>query len=125
MMCIFEDLVLIMNLYDFLNICGHAIFVGLGLITFYIAVSYGDVTLLSIVLTSDIPIRVVMQFVMFSDLQPEQTGWVDVLGAMLVALAVSILPISQLIARYRDKTGAKNEPSEDTETKPFIDHEIQ
>ena len=71
---------------------------------FFEAIVYGEVNLVTIVFTSQIPMKVLFQFVIFPHMQKETTDWLDILGAMLVMLGLTGLPTYQLIRDNLEKT---------------------
>ena len=115
LMACFENVKLILGLKDILFTSLHTIFCAFMIATYFISISYGEVILVSIVITSDIPMRVFFQFVGFSDIQAVQTGWWDIMGAILVTIGVLVLPCWEL----SEKDSLDQEVNE---TKSLVQH---
>ena len=117
-MLFIEDVVISMSIDDWLLVFGHAAFAALLIMSYYIGLYYGELYLLSLTLTAEIPMRVFVQFVAFTQLQPETTGWVDIVGASVVTLGIIILPIGHLLGNQEEK---KVHSTEDCEQKALLD----
>ena len=102
LMLFLEHLKLHLSMTDALLIFGHCIFGALTVIAFYITVAYGDLILVSLISTLEIPMREFAQYLLFPDLQPQQTGWMDVTGCLFVLAAILLLPLDQLYKKYKD-----------------------
>ena len=71
---------------------------------FFEEIVYGEVNLVTIMFTSQIPMKVLFQLIIFPYMQKEVTDRFDIVGAMLVTLGLEGLPGYQLIRYHLEKT---------------------
>ena len=81
----------------------HGVCAVFAIVSLYVCISYGEIVLMCIVSTSAIPMREFSQFILFPELQPAETNWLDLLGAGLVTVAILILPCNELIKEYKER----------------------
>ena len=66
---------------------------GVAVISFYAAIVYGDPNLVALIFTIEIPLRVLIQYLIFPHLQPVAGNTLDVIGAAFVTAAVVARPL--------------------------------
>ena len=96
MIC-FEEIVISLSLYEIFLVLGHSILIGIGLVSHYVAICEGEINFVCIVFNAEIPMKVIVQFLIFPDMQIVQTNWLDIVGAMLVIIATILLPLHEIL----------------------------
>ena len=74
---------------------------GLHVVTAFATAAFGEVHIVTISMATELPMRVFFQFIGFSKWQSVTTGWIDILGAVIVIIGVMLLPCKALVEEYR------------------------
>ena len=63
----------------------------------------GGMILTSIILSMEIPMKILLQFTVFASIQKMNTGVMDIFGGLMILLAVLLLPVNEFIQLKREK----------------------
>ncbi len=63
----------------------------IAVFTHFAAMQFGSPTSVAITLSSEIPMRMVCQYILFRDLQPLKGGMGDIIGSVLITIGI-VLP---------------------------------
>ena len=110
MMLSFETIVIDLTIKEVFLVLGHSVLTGIGLVAHYAAICKGDVNVVCILLTAEIPMKVFVQFLIFPDMQIVHTNWLDIFGAALVVIATILLPLHEI---FKDKCSTYNNNNEE------------
>ncbi len=103
LMPIFEKLTFVSNIVPILLVIGHAVSAGLSIIFICLALERAPGMVVSLALTSDLPIRVLAQYLVIPNYQPPGGGMFDIIGAAVVTLALCLPGIWDIIDKRQEK----------------------
>ncbi len=106
---ILEEITFVSDIGTILLVIGHAATAGISVILFCLALEIVPAVIVSLILTSDLPIRVLAQYVVIPDYQPPGGGLWDILGSVVVTIALCLAGIWDLMDRRKEKQQTNDE----------------
>ncbi len=86
----FEKITFVTDIKSIILVIGHAGAAGLCVMLFYTAVELTPAILVSLAITSEQPMRTLAQYVIIPDYQASRGGPFDIIGSMVVTIALSL-----------------------------------
>ena len=120
LMCIFESdrLSFPNEINKMFYLLIHVVVTGIGSFTKSAAIYCGSSTIVAIVCNSEIPLKMLCQYFVFSDLQPVDNSMSDVVGAIFITVGILIACVLESLDACR---GTETDLM-DTQTIPLITH---
>ena len=101
---IIEQLKFVSNIRSILLVIGHAATAGVSIILFCLALERAPGVVVSLTFTSDLPIRTLAQYLVIPDFQPPGGGVFDIIGSVVVTIALSLAGVLDLLDKRKTKT---------------------
>ncbi len=115
------------NLENSLYLSGHIVTSSLAMVCYVIAMGMLSSHLMSLFNSAQIPVNVFLQYIFFKHLQPMDCGLMEVIGACIVTIGLSIHPVITLIIRPIATVFPKKQcwrTSKDCECEPLVTESI-
>ncbi len=106
---IFEKLTFVTDIWSILLVIGHAAAAGISIILFCLALERAPGVVVSLTFTSDLPIRVLAQYLVIPDYQPPGGGLYDIIGSVVVTIALCLPGFWELLDERQEKKKTNNE----------------
>ncbi len=125
MMAIFERDILALptKSIDIVCIVVHGMSSGLAHLAFYALISFLSVIAITLFTNAEILIKIACQYIIFPQLQPIQGSVFDLIGAIIIAIALVIPPLGELWEYRKDQENDHSEKSEYTPLAKNLDEE--
>ncbi len=101
---IMEERTFVSDMRSIVLVIGHSIAAGFSVIFFCLAVDRAPVMVVILTMTADIPIRVLAQYLVIPDYQPPGGGLFDIIGSVVVTIALCLPAIWELMDKKKDGT---------------------
>ncbi len=99
---------------DIIYVVVHGIASGLAHLALYALISFLSFIAITLFINAEILMKILCQYVMFPQLQPIQGGVFDLIGAIIIAIALVIPPLGELWEYRKDQENEHSEKSEYT-----------
>ena len=108
-MLIFETPVFAITTNDWLLILGHSVATVFLVTTYNLSTVICGLIISSLICSLEIPTGIFLQWTLFADIQKQQMNGIDIVGGVLVLIAVIMVPIHQF---YEERKTHRNENTE-------------
>ncbi len=105
---VLEEIIFVSDIGAILLVIGHAATAGFSIILLCLALEIVPAVVVSLIMTSDLPIRVLAQYLVIPDFQPPGGGLYDILGSVVVTLALCLAGIWDLMDMWKEKQKPNN-----------------
>ncbi len=105
---IIEKVTIVSDIGTILLVIGHAVSAGVSIILICLALERAPGVVVSLIMTADLPIRTLAQYLVIPDLQSPGGGVFDIIGSVVVLIALCLPGYWDLMDRRNEKRKISN-----------------